>query len=430
LLVSITGEVGMLGLIPKGFGEAYINQHTCLVRFLPELRGRYFPEVLRSSLARVQFNAPQRGIKNSFRLGDVGEMFVPLPPIEEQQRIVAKVDELMALCDRLEAARAEREAARDRLAAASLARLNAPDPETFADDARFALNVLPALTMRPDQVKQFRETILNLAVRGKLASAATADEPVEQLLERLAKEGSATLAAAGLRAAELRCPYPTDEIDLNLPTGWGWVRAHNATRPGQTITYGILKPEWVDDGVPTVRVTEMKSGTIDIRSLPKCAPARAAKFEKTRLELNDLLVSKDGTIGKTAFVPAGLEGGNITQHVLRFPVSSVIDRHFVRLFIDSPVCQQWLSGETKGVALQGVNVGDFRRMPIPIPPLAEQHRIVAKVAELMSLCDQLEARLNTAIEHRSRLLETVLHGALESADRVVESATSEEPTAA
>ena len=308
----------------------------------------------------------------------------------------------------------------------SLARLNAPDPETFADDARFALDVLPALTTRPDQVKQFRETILNLAVRGKLASAATDDEPVEQLLDRLAKEGGVTVAATGLRAAELRSPYPTDEIDLDLPAGWGWVRAQNATRPGQTITYGILKPVWVDDGIPTVRVTEMKSGTIDVRSLPKCTPDRAAKFEKTRLELNDLLVSKDGTIGKTAFVPAGLEGGNITQHVLRFPVSSVVDRHFVRLFIDSPVCQRWLSGETKGVALQGVNVGDFRRMPIPVPPLAEQHRIVAKVNELMFLCDQLEASLNTANEHRSRLLEALLHEALEPGNQTDASLPADE----
>ncbi|MFC7694156.1 hypothetical protein ACFQY5_36130 [Paeniroseomonas aquatica] len=80
------------------------------------------------------------------------------------------MDELMALCDRLEAARTAREATRDRLAAASLARLNTPDPETFPADARFALDALPALTTRPDQIKQFRQTILNLAV-GETGSA-------------------------------------------------------------------------------------------------------------------------------------------------------------------------------------------------------------------------------------------------------------------
>ena len=101
LLISITGDVGNLGLIPADFGEAYINQHTGLLRFMPQSRSRYFPELLRSPWAKFQFNAPQRGIKNSFRLGDVGEMIIPIPPTKEQHRIVAKVDQLMTLCDHL-----------------------------------------------------------------------------------------------------------------------------------------------------------------------------------------------------------------------------------------------------------------------------------------------------------------------------------------
>lgn len=101
LLISITGDVGNLGRIPEGFGDAYINQHTCLLRFLPQCRNRYFPEVMRSPMAALQFNAPQRGIKNSFRLGDLNEMVIPLPPAAEQHRIVAKVDELMTLCEKL-----------------------------------------------------------------------------------------------------------------------------------------------------------------------------------------------------------------------------------------------------------------------------------------------------------------------------------------
>ncbi|PTB16776.1 restriction endonuclease subunit S [Trinickia symbiotica] len=102
LLISITGDVGNLGLIPENFGEAYINQHTCLLRFMPLCRNRYFAELMRSPFAKEQFDAPQRGIKNSFRLSDVGEMIVPLPPLQEQHRIVAKIDKLMAMCDSLE----------------------------------------------------------------------------------------------------------------------------------------------------------------------------------------------------------------------------------------------------------------------------------------------------------------------------------------
>ncbi|WP_434527594.1 restriction endonuclease subunit S [Vibrio sp. K4] len=101
LLISITGDVGNLGLIPEEFGEAYINQHTCLLRFMPECQGKYFPDFMRSPLAKYQFDAPQRGIKNSFRLSDVGEMHLPLPPLKEQVRITEKVSDLLSICERL-----------------------------------------------------------------------------------------------------------------------------------------------------------------------------------------------------------------------------------------------------------------------------------------------------------------------------------------
>ena len=102
LLISITGDVGNLGLIPQGFGEAYINQHTCMLRYMPECQNRYFYEFMRSPLAKKQYSEPQRGIKNSFRLGDVGEMIIPLPPFQEQKAIIAKVEKLLAVCDQLE----------------------------------------------------------------------------------------------------------------------------------------------------------------------------------------------------------------------------------------------------------------------------------------------------------------------------------------
>ncbi len=346
------------------------------------------------------------------------ELPVPLPPLAEQHRIVAKVDELMALCDRLEAARAEREAARDRLAAASLARLNAPDPETFQADARFALDALPALTTRPDQIKQLRQTILNLAVRGKLVPQDANDEPASELLKRII----ALPWTKKRKPSDLEPDNDALADAFPLPQGWEWASVDTLVRPNETVTYGILKPEWVADGVPTVRVTEMKTGTIDVASLPKCDRARAAKFQKTTLAPGDLLVSKDGTIGKTAFVPPELAGGNITQHMLRFPICELVNSQYVRLSIDAPFCQSWMAGETKGVALQGVNVGDFRRMPIPLPPHAEQHRIVVKVGELMALCDRLEASLTTGANSRRRLLDALLSGALAPADDLAKAA--------
>lgn len=142
-----------------------------------------------------------------------------LPPLAEQHRIVAKVDELMALCDRLEAARAEREATRDRLAAASLARLNAPAPAAFRDDARFALDALPALTTRLDQIEQLRQVVLNLAVRGKLVVQDPKDEPSLELLQRVTAE-KARMIQVGTIPRQIQPSRDTRYLAHELPDQW------------------------------------------------------------------------------------------------------------------------------------------------------------------------------------------------------------------
>jgi type I restriction enzyme S subunit len=115
ILISITGEVGNLGLIPKDFGEAYINQHTALVRLNKEIVVKYVCNLFLSRTLQEQFNAPQRGMKNSFRLSDIDYLLIPLPPLAEQNRIVQKLDELMQYCNELEASIKQSESQNEKL---------------------------------------------------------------------------------------------------------------------------------------------------------------------------------------------------------------------------------------------------------------------------------------------------------------------------
>ena len=194
---------------------------------------------------------------------------VPLPPLAEQHRIVAKVDELMALCDRLEAARAEREATRDRLAAASLARLNAPDPDpvTFRDHAAFALDNLTPLTVRRDQTKALRQTILNLAVRGKLVGQDPNDEPASEPLQRIELKRK-KLYAAKLIPKPKKLPSLGDMPDVfPLPHGWAW------SMLGQ-LCYRVadgphFSPQYVpaDKGVPLFSTRNVRVDGFDLSSV-------------------------------------------------------------------------------------------------------------------------------------------------------------------
>lgn len=372
---------------------------------------------------------------------------IGVPPLEEQRRIVEKVDQLLGLCDELAARQAAQREKRQRLVGATLDRLVSPqtsrhlacrggltasaplDENTtgakaneppgqarwrvMKDDAHRLRNHFDQLFDTPTTIPQLRQTILQLAVQGKLVPQDHNDEPASLLLERIFIEKAKLAGEKKVRQPKARSE--DGEPPFALPNRWVWAQAEDVCKPADVITYGVLKPEWVTDGVPTVRVQDMKNGQIVVGQIGQCSPARADKFSKTTLEEGDLLIAKDGaTLGKTAFVPPSLVGGNVTQHVLRFPISPHVWRWYIRLVVDSPLGQAWMRKETRGVALPGVNVEDFRRMPIPLPPLAEQKRIVTKVTELLSLCDALEAKLTQAESASTQLLSAAVHHLLQN----------------
>lgn len=336
----------------------------------------------------------------------------PLPPLAEQNSIVAKVDELMGLCDRLEAARAGREVARDRLAAASLARLNAPDPETFQDDARFALDALPALTTRPDQIKALRQTILNLAVRGKLVPQDANDEPASELLKQLKKARTALEAKGKIRKDKGKSPsHYGGEQGFDLPSRWSWARL---TEIGQTQTGtspSSANPALFGNFTPFIKPADLDGNQINYDG-PGLSEIGIV-HSRLAAENSILMVCIGATLGKV----------NTTARPVCFnqqinALTPFLDglTAFVAMALKASDFQSLAWSKAGTGTLPIISKGKWEVLPIPLPPLAEQHRIVARVDTLMALCDRLEASLTATAATRRRLLDALLAEALAPAE--------------
>ena len=381
-----------------------------IVPYVPEC-SRFVALAMKAFAPQIDASAPGTTFKEVSGKIVAGVPF-PLPPLAEQHRVVAKADELMALCDQLEAARAEREAARDRFTLSALAKLDTPDPETFGNDTRFALANLTPLTARPDQIKQLRQTILNLAVRGRLVEQDSNDEPADAVLQRLGVAKDAMVRRGDLRKIRPAPPISEDEMFLSLPAGWCWGRLQNVmdVRDG---THDSPRDYTGEDGYPLVTSKDFKNGEIDFSGARRISPSdHSAISVRSRVDRDDILFSMiGGNIGNQVIVqtdrPFSIKNVALFKH---YSPHDFIP-HYVKLFTEH--LAQSLQSNASGGAQPFVSLGYLRNLVAAVPPVAEQHRIVAKVDHLMSLCDQLEANIVISEAIRGRLTEAVLHNALE-----------------
>jgi type I restriction enzyme S subunit len=414
-----TGTIGRVIRLVDPPEKLVCDSHVTVVRCL-EVDPEYIRTWLRSDHIYALIEDRAAGSTNQVEL--TAQMainqVVPLPPLAEQHRIVAKVDELMDLCDRLEAARTRREATRDRLAAASLARLNAPDPETFQAEARFALDALPAVTSRPDQIKALRQTILNLAVRGKLVPQDPNDEPASELLKRIAKERTGPQAAKKA-GRNVETEISRLRADTPLPIGWSWT---NIDGIALSMRYGTsTKCEYGAPGVPVLRIPNVSDGVVSLDDI-KFGPLTESEIRDLALSAGDLLMIRSNgsldIVGRSAVVTAEAHGMAFAGYLVRLRLSLAnIKPKYIWLALNSTDVRDQIERPIRSaVGLKNVNLTEFGALTFPLPTLAEQHRIVAKVDALMALCDRLEASLTATAATRRRLLDALLAEALAPAD--------------
>ena len=339
----------------------------------------------------------------------------PVPPPREQHRIVAKVDTLLDLLDRLEAARDAREVTRTALRDSSLAALRDADtPEEVEEAWERVAEHMEDLITDPADVDPLRQTVLQLAVRGRLVPQDPDDEPASMLLGAIAEERS-RLVKEGKVKKPKKLPLLSEVgVPFDPPNGWVYCRVQDTCEIGSGVTKGRKLGNRQTSTYPYLRVANVQAGFLRL-DVVKEIEIPVEEFERYSLRPGDVLLTEGGDwdkLGRSAIWTGEIPVCLHQNHVFRArPLRpDLIGSRWLSMFTNSPDGRAYFQSCSKQTTnLASINKTQLRSCPIPIPPSGEQHRIVAKVDELMGLLDRLEQRLADRANTHNALAAAVVH---------------------
>ncbi|ORM79596.1 restriction endonuclease subunit S [Pantoea eucrina] len=257
-------------------------------------------------------------------------------------------------------------------------------------------------------IKKLRELILELAVRGKLVPQDPNDEPASELLKRIADEKAELVKQGKIKKQKPLPEIDEDDKPFGLPVGWEWVRLGDLS---SKITDGVHHtPKYIDNGVAFISVKDINGDSI---SFDNCKYISQEQHDEINARCNpeerDLLICRIGTLGRVTLVNTNRPFSLFVSVGLIKPVSTLVNTTYLhRLFYSPCMLSQLENIKVGGSHTNKLNLSDIPNLLIPFPSIAEQIRIVDKLKDLMSLCDQLEQQSLTSLDAHSQLVETLL----------------------
>ncbi len=374
LLMVCIGTIGKCNLIER---ECAFNQQINSMTPVVFVDSRYLLTVARTLF--FQNTAWAKSSSTTIAILNKGKWLsipVPIPPLAEQKRVVAKVDELMSLCDRLEAQQQERDEQASALARASLAR--------FAEAPTAAnLNLLfhKSYSIPPADL---RKAILAMAIQGKIVPQIHDDKPAVKNIEQ---------------NGEL-----VTKVPFEIPRQWRWL--HLSQLANINGGFAFKSHDYSERGTRVVRISDFDEvGFKDHKIVRHAFTPELKKF--TLDEGNILMAMTGGTVGKSYYVRSLPEPMIVNQRVATIKISPEVNPSYIDILIRSEMTQEVIR-IAKNSTNDNISMGDIKGFAVPLPPLAEQRRIVAKVDQLMALVDQLETQLAASRATAKNLLEAVV----------------------
>ncbi|MFQ1620346.1 restriction endonuclease subunit S [Aeromonas veronii] len=353
-------------------------------------------------------------MKNVSRL-QIQNLVIALPPLSEQKRILDNCEKLMALCDQLEQRSESQLAAHQTLVETLLATLTeSTDADKLAQNWARLSTHFDTLFTTEASIDVLKQTILQLAVMGKLVPQDPSDEPASALLARIAAEKAQLVKEKKIKKEKPLPAISENEKPFELPQGWEWVRLGSLY---SFLNGFAFKSEWFqNDGVKLLRNINIAHGNTKWEE-QVCIPEHmATDYEKYNLTLGDIVISLDRPIINTGLKYAVIEQSDLPclllQRVAKFHhFLNVVEPMYLSLWLQSPLFISAVDpGRSNGVP--HISTKQLEAMAFPLCSLDEQKKIIARVDELMTLCDQLKSRLQTSQQTQLALAESLVEGAL------------------
>lgn len=332
---------------------------------------------------------------------------VPLPPLAEQKRIVTKVDELMALIDDFEDKQKRRNTVRRKFQTAALdALVKAEGPEELGEAWGRVSESWQPLVRHSDDVIALRKTIASLACRGLLVHQDKTEGNSQAELVQCARERQKLISHGVISGYKNARPVNNADVPFSVPDNWCWSRLQDVFA---FITDGDHQaPPRADNGIPFLVISDVRWGEINFtgtRQVPN-EYYKALTWGR-RPTSGDLLYTVTGSYGIPIIVKSN-QPFCVQRHIAILKSCEKQIPSYWHLVLASSFCYQQATECATGIAQKTVPLSGLRNFLVPVPPLAEQIRIVAKVDQLMKICDELEASLQKKEELGNRLAEAVV----------------------
>lgn len=280
----------------------------------------------------------------------------PLPPHAEQKRIVAKIEELLPYIDRYEQAWSK------------LEQFNSRFPEDM------------------------KKSLLQLAIRGKLVEQRPEEGTAEELFAQIQAEKRRLIAEKKIKKEKPLPEITEDEKTCDIPEGWMWCRLGEIVTVlgGKRIPAGRqLTTE--NTGYKYIRVSDMKDGTVLTEGLLYVPSDIFPSIARYIIHKEDIYITVAGTIGRVGKIPEEIDGANLTENADRL-VFSMLEQNWLIKCLESNMVQSQIANVTTKVGQPKLAIKRIQELVIPLPPIAEQKRIVARLEELLPLCERLKGK--------------------------------------